>query len=92
MTDIKYIVRKILVDVWDPLRIGGNELLHDEYDAYIPEIISYMGSPSSNAEGIYNLLKDLEVNNLGGKEEDSPRMAAAAKLYLLASTEMAEDF
>lgn len=37
-------VRSILLKAWDPLCIGGNFHLADEYDAFLPRLIDLLGS------------------------------------------------
>ncbi len=42
--DQSRIVRAILLKDWDPLIVGDNPNLADEYDRYIPEIIRLLDS------------------------------------------------
>jgi hypothetical protein len=48
-------IRTILVADWDPLDIGSNINLHDEYDSVVQEIMS---TPQSERQGkeIYDIL------------------------------------
>ena len=32
-------VRRVLLDQWDPLNVGDNRKLSDEYDSYLGEIV-----------------------------------------------------
>ena len=57
-------IRTILIKDWDPLGIGANLNLGDEYDGYIGSIIHIlMYSPS--IESIISLLKKIENEDMG---------------------------
>lgn len=53
-------IRVILLYYWDPLNIGENNNIRDEYDAYIPHIIKILKSDRSS-ERLYHYLLDVEI-------------------------------
>lgn len=58
------IVREILLRDWDPIIIGDNPHLVDEYDHYIPDIIELLDRHCS-AEAIEKHLRQIEANAMG---------------------------
>jgi hypothetical protein len=58
-------VRSILLVDWDPIGIGSNPHLFDEYDRYIGEIANII-SKDSTIEDIANLLKKIEEEEMNG--------------------------
>jgi len=73
-------IRDILVDVWDPLFIGENPNLRDEYDSYIPSIYKSLMDGISIQE-LTGLLVSFE-RKFGEEDvsvEDCKRAAAALK-------------
>ena len=71
-------VRIILLRAWDPLGIGDNPHLTDEYDAYIPDIIRLVQQGSDAAE-IVQHLKKIETS-LGIHPPSEGRTRAAKQL------------
>jgi len=65
--DIRHLidqVRRILLDQWDPLGVGGMPALADEYDFVLGKVMAGLaGSPSVDA--IIDLLTELERDYLG---------------------------
>lgn len=56
MTDqIANRLREVLLSAWDPLDVGSNDKLHDEYDEVLDEIISST-IDSSSAERVFSIL------------------------------------
>ena len=53
-------VKKILISSWDPLDIGDNPNLSDEYDAYVAAVIKLVKEGSS-VQVIENYLRATEV-------------------------------
>ena len=43
-------IRLILLTVWDPINVGENPALADEYDRYIPDLVRLMNDGASAAE------------------------------------------
>ncbi|WP_148213109.1 hypothetical protein [Methylocella silvestris] len=58
------IVRTILLRDWDPIIVGDNPHLIDEYDHYIPGIIELLDRRCS-AESIERHLRQIEANAMG---------------------------
>jgi regulator of sirC expression with transglutaminase-like and TPR domain len=52
-------VRRVLLDQWDPLYVGDNRKLADEYDGYLGEIVKALDEPVS-VEQLARLLADIE--------------------------------
>jgi len=42
-----YLIRKVLLSEWDPLFVGSNPKLADEYDDYIDRILQVFEGPRS---------------------------------------------
>lgn len=62
-------IRTVLVKDWDPVGIGENLNLGDEYDGYIGPIIQIlMYTPS--IESIISLLKKIENEDMGIENTD----------------------
>jgi hypothetical protein len=53
-------VRQVLLADWDPLGVGDNPNLSDEYDSYIPEIILSLRR-GSDATNICQHLQSIET-------------------------------
>jgi len=54
-------VRNILLQEWDPLDVGDNANLADEYDAYLPTILNLVNAGHTSHE-IVEYLKGVEEN------------------------------
>jgi hypothetical protein len=52
-------VRTILLEDWDPLIVGDNPHLSDEYDDLIPSIVGLVGNQCT-VEQLERYLKDIE--------------------------------
>ncbi|GAA3683266.1 MULTISPECIES: hypothetical protein [Acetobacter] len=74
-------VADLLMDYWDPIDVGDNPNLFDEYDAYVPGMIRLIEKGAS-MQTIENHLKAVEVT-LGVQASDSRRVETAAKLIRL---------
>lgn len=63
-------IRTVLIKDWDPVGIGKNSNLSDEYDGYIGSIIQIlMHAPS--IESIISLLKKIENEDMGIENTDT---------------------
>lgn len=62
-------VRSVLINDWDPLGIGNNSNLKDEYDGYIGTIIQILLQKSS-IESIFLFLKKVENEEMGIQNSD----------------------
>lgn len=71
-------VRKILLDEWDPLSVGGMPSLADEYDKYLPRIVAAVMSGESEGR-ISRLLFEIERDQLCVPEPRSGVCATAAR-------------
>lgn len=52
-------VRRVLLDQWDPLNVGDNRKLSDEYDSYLGEIVKALDE-QVGVEQLTRLLADIE--------------------------------
>ena len=66
MKDHKIIleIRSVLINDWDPVKIGENPNLIDEYDSYIGLIIKVL-IQNSTVDEIVELLKRIETKEMG---------------------------
>jgi hypothetical protein len=80
-------VREILLSDWDPILIGDNPNLFDEYDSYVYEVVSYLKSGNANADGVYHLLWRAEEEKIGMSVDDDVRSSVAKKLMTLMMSE-----
>jgi hypothetical protein len=70
-------VRNILVYEWDPIDIGDNPNLFDEYDEYIPSLIQLM-SDGCDKPAIIRFFEDIERElHLNGSVERREKAATA---------------
>lgn len=78
--NIEETVRTILLRDWDPLVVGDNPNLADEYDDYLPGALRLIENDCS-AEQLQTYLEDIER---GWGTEPGPGAALAAKNILAA--------
>jgi hypothetical protein len=71
-------VRDILLRDWDPLGIGDNLSLADEYDAYLPDLMRLLARDPS-IEQLSLHLEGIE-SALGGMSASERRLRAAWRL------------
>lgn len=80
---IKEGVRHVLLTSWDPIGVGDNPNLADEYDVYIPEILPY-GAATNPQAAIFEALSRIE-NDLGMQVDENVRRQASLELAELLS-------
>ena len=71
-------VREILVRDWDPVYIGENPNLHDEYDSYISEVIQV--ASTGDILGLCAYLEHLERDIIRSDTSPSIRLQVASKI------------
>jgi hypothetical protein len=71
-------VRAILLRYWDPLDIGENAALRDEYDGFLSSVVKLLREGSSSAAFVA-ALQDIEVE-LGCTVSPEKRAATVEKL------------
>ena len=74
----------ILMNEWDPLDVGDNPHLEDEYDAYIPRILKIVAE-GTTVEAIADGLKNIEYE-LGLTLPPNRRMAIWLSIIWVIST------
>lgn len=57
-------IRSVLIKDWDPVGVGGNINLRDEYDGYIGPILNILSNNPSE-QSIVDLLKNIEETEMG---------------------------
>jgi hypothetical protein len=70
-------IRTVLLRDWDPLGIGDNPNLRDEYDSYIPQLARILSVPPVSKDVVLAYLRGIEVRQMG-LPEDSERIVTAA--------------
>lgn len=78
-------IRNILINDWDPIMIGDNKKLSDEYDSYAYEIQNLLLSYDIDKEKLYQLLLYHEENTIGMSISNESRMLVVEKLLSLVS-------
>jgi hypothetical protein len=73
-------IREILLDVWDPLGVGKNWHLHDEYDGFLPRIFTALRKGDHNS--LYVMFDDIE-RELGVTSSHDQRTRAMQALLSL---------
>jgi hypothetical protein len=74
-------IKTVLLNDWDPIDVGDNPNLSDEYDAYLPDLIELVTDGASGDE-IARYLKTVE-ETLGLKLPTERRRRAADALTQL---------
>jgi hypothetical protein len=57
-------IARILFDSWDPIQVGGNQNLADEYDQYVPAVARLLNSEPFDFAKLHAHLRALE-NDFG---------------------------
>lgn len=76
-------IREILLSWWDPIGIGENPHLFDEYDDYIPEIKQLLEINSASYEELKKLLVNIEKEKIGTKPNLESINKSVSELMLL---------
>lgn len=75
-------IREILLESWDPLSVGDNPHLSDEYDSYLSWFVSAVENQYSIGD-IYNKLSEIEKNNLCSTTSHEKKLTAAQRLFAI---------
>lgn len=73
-------VRQILFADWDPLQVGGNPNLSDEYDSYLPKVMKAIDT--GDAERIVDALVQIEDDLGVGPVDDRAALLPIARRLL----------
>lgn len=76
-------IREILLSTWDPIRIGENPHLFDEYDDYIPEIKQLLESKSASHKELQRLMVSFEKEKIGTSPDLRSIKKSITELFLL---------
>ncbi|NJM34875.1 MAG: hypothetical protein HC850_09410 [Rhodomicrobium sp.] len=77
-------IRRVLLENWDPVGVGDNPNLRDEYDAYIPELIRILSDKSVVKQHIFSYLQGIEIDRMGIPEDPERIEIAAGRLLEIA--------
>lgn len=84
--DVVSEIRSVLIDDWDPIGIGDNLNLNDEYDGYIGSIMKIL-MQNSTADEIVEFLKKIENKEMGIDNNDIKHLYnVAVKLKKIGET------
>lgn len=72
-------IRRILLQDWDPMGVGDNPNLTDEYDAFIPTIYKMLNS-NCTYDQLTAYLKSIEENDVETAVSAAARHIAVEKL------------
>ena len=72
-------IRTIFLKYWDPILIGDNEFLINEYDNYVKSMFDYLKGDDVNIDGIVDLLILFE-NEMGVETDIYTKRNVASKL------------
>lgn len=72
-------IREIFLKDWDPLDVGDNPNLIDEYDAYIPRILKALRNKASESE-VAEVLHNIEVDEFGIDPNSEFKLDVAKRL------------
>ncbi|MBO9560885.1 MAG: hypothetical protein J7515_20165 [Caulobacter sp.] len=71
-------MRQVLLADWDPLHVGSNPMLSDEYDSYLGKVLKTLDA--GEAERIVDLLVELEGDLGVGPARRESLMPVARRL------------
>jgi hypothetical protein len=80
--EIRVRLRGILLTEWDPLCVGDNPNLADEYDRYIPVLLSLLQQNAEQA-AISRILQKIEQDEFGMQTPSPGIEKAATDIWLL---------
>ncbi len=86
MCDLLQKVRSILFREWDPIGVGNNQNLADEYDSYARKIVRLLKKESIAEVELYQVLKKFEDNDIGISIEDATRLHVVKRILILKDT------
>ena len=75
------LVREVLLKEWDPLGVGDNPMLSDEYDLYVHDLVRILHGPSPTTVALARYLANVESDKMGLRS-DPLRVSAAADALL----------
>jgi hypothetical protein len=80
-------VREVLLDKWDPLCVGDNPNLADEYDAYLPPLVRLLAGAPVDKASLIDYLTRVERDEMGFPGDPAKLSAEADALMALAKGE-----
>jgi hypothetical protein len=82
--DLTSVVRQVLLQRWDPLVVGNNPKLSDEYDNLILRLVDLITRhmpPDAIEEALFDHEYDLGLDMTTGQEQRRSTALALASLY-----------
>jgi len=80
--ELRQRLRNILLSVWDPLCVGDNPNLADEYDRYLPALLELLQQNGDEA-ALAKALERIETEELGMQSPSAGIRKAAAEIHRL---------
>jgi len=74
-------VRRILLNVWDPIGVNHVSEANDEYDGYAPAMVGMLLRGATEADLVHHLRK-IETENMGLSYLDEQRLINTAQALL----------
>ncbi|MEO8376546.1 MAG: hypothetical protein ABI579_02660 [Candidatus Sumerlaeota bacterium] len=78
------VVKKILIDEWDPIGVNQHPEAQDEYDSYAPGLSKYLLNDPQWIE-IFNYLWEIETERMGLQGHRQHTEEIAKRLLMIAS-------
>lgn len=76
-------IRAILRDKWDPVGVGDNPALRDEYDAYLAYIARMLEDSATTTTAISDYLMHIEIDKMGLPGDPARRLSTSEALIQL---------
>jgi hypothetical protein len=77
--EVRCAIRRVFLEVWDPIRIGDEPNAQDEYDGYIGRVFELLVTVGSDKEIIEHLLWATERMGMDGSRVSLQAVTAALR-------------
>ena len=77
--EVRCAIRRVFLDVWDPIRISDEPNAQDEYDGYIGRVFELLTTGGSDKEIIEHLLWATERMGMDGSRVTLQAVVAALR-------------
>jgi len=77
--EVRCAIRRVFLEVWDPIRIGDEPNAQDEYDGYIGRVFELLVTGGSDKEIIEHLLWATERMGMDGSRASLQTVTAALR-------------
>ena len=79
LREVRCAIRRVFLEVWDPIRIGDEPNAQDEYDGYIGSVFELLVAGGSDKEIIEHLLWITERMGMDGSRASLQTVTAALR-------------